>query len=164
MLASSMSGALALVSSLSVFSSSARVCASNFATTIPCSRWNWCANKARLTQPKNSYGGWLTIRTQLVTLQGFWQGLGLDTEARLEITAPGIPLNATLLRALPKALKDTAESFHAVGRGDGTALIVRTRGVEGVQCSYHVQFHDTSVRWDYFPVPKAFASSVRLDT
>ncbi|HYT95064.1 MAG TPA: hypothetical protein VEL76_40480, partial [Gemmataceae bacterium] len=89
---------------------------------------------------------------QPLTLTGFWNGYNLDADARLEITATGIPLDEKLIKALPEPLKTTALSFHAVGRADGRALIVHTPNVEGVQCTYHVRFFDTSVRWNYFPL------------
>src|SRR5205823_706756 len=90
--------------------------------------------------------------SQPLTLTGFWKGYNLDADARLEITATGIPLGEKLIKALPEPLKTTALSFHAVGRGDGRALIVHTPNVEGIACTYKVRFFDTSVRWNYFPL------------
>ncbi len=90
---------------------------------------------------------------QPVTLRGTWKGHGLDAEARLELTATGLYLSKELLGALPEGLRKLAESFHATGRCHGKALFLHSPGVAACQATYHVQFFDTAVRWDHFPIP-----------
>jgi hypothetical protein len=87
------------------------------------------------------------------TLRGYWKGGFKDADARLEVLVNGLPLNDVLLKALPDGMRELARSFHARGRCNAQVRIVSTPGGGGMQCTYHAQFLDTTVRWDNFPYP-----------
>jgi hypothetical protein len=95
--------------------------------------------------------------TQPVLIQGKWHGLGDQADVNLDIRAKGIPIDDKLLAALRHApnLQKLAKSFHATGWGDGRALICHTPGAPAHEFAneYHVQFHDSTVKWDEFGYP-----------
>ncbi|MCI0459634.1 MAG: hypothetical protein L0Z62_22010 [Gemmataceae bacterium] len=87
------------------------------------------------------------------TMKGYWKGGWTNANAKLDIHIAGLPLDDTLIKALPDGVKGTAKSFNATGRCNAQARIVATPNVEGVQCTYHAQFFDSTVRWDGFRYP-----------
>jgi hypothetical protein len=90
---------------------------------------------------------------QPVSIKGTWQGEGTQAEARFDIEAAGVPIDETLLKALPQAEQTLARSFRATGRADIAAHIRRDRGaaVTEYRNEYHVQVRDGTLLWDSFP-------------
>ncbi|MCC6417667.1 MAG: hypothetical protein IT429_05405 [Gemmataceae bacterium] len=89
------------------------------------------------------------------TLQGYWKG-GMDnTNARFDITATGLRLDETLLKALPDTppnnVQAVARSFNPSGRCNAQARIQFTPGVKGFQGTYHAQLYGATVTWTEFP-------------
>src|SRR5262249_43120715 len=85
-----------------------------------------------------------------VTVSGFWKGEGSQVAADFVIRGKDIPLDGTLLGAIPEPCRRLAESFHATGLGDLDARVRRTPGVEGFQHDYQMHFHNAAVRWEEF--------------
>jgi hypothetical protein len=90
---------------------------------------------------------------QPIVLKGTWKGAGIDADVKLDLSATGVSIDDKLIAALPVQLQKLARSFHATGRGHGTAHIRHTPGTKEFQNTFHAQFFDTTVRWDEFPYP-----------
>jgi hypothetical protein len=90
---------------------------------------------------------------QPVLLKGTWQGEGTGVEARFDITANNVPIDETLLTALPEAQQKLARSFRATGQADIKAHIRRDPGALEYRNEYHVRIHDAAMLWDSFPYP-----------
>lgn len=90
---------------------------------------------------------------QPITLQGTWKGAGTDADVKLDITATGIALDEKVIAALPPDMQKLARSFRASGRGHAKAFLRHVPGKKDFHNSFHVQFFDTSVKWDEFPYP-----------
>jgi hypothetical protein len=88
-----------------------------------------------------------------VTLRGKLEGDGPDPAIDLEIAGTGVPLDETLLAALPERYRPLARSFHPTGQGDFVATVKAAAGTPGSDNRYLVQFRDASVRYDVFPYP-----------
>jgi hypothetical protein len=95
-----------------------------------------------------------------VALRGTWRGLGAAAEASFDLQASDVPLNETMLKALPPTFEKLARSFNASGRGDIKGRIRLVPGSPVYHNEFHVQFHDCSVTWDYFPYPLQEVSGI----
>jgi hypothetical protein len=71
----------------------------------------------------------------------------------LDIWGKNIPLDETLINALPANYQELARSFHPAGQGDVRAFIRRTRGTREFTNHFVVDFHDARMRYDVFPLP-----------
>ena len=91
---------------------------------------------------------------QPVFIKGTWQGDGTEAEARFDIQANDVPIDETLLSALPEATQKLARSFHATGKADIKAHIRRDRGAALTEYGneYHIRVHDAACKWDALPL------------
>jgi AsmA-like C-terminal region len=69
----------------------------------------------------------------------------------LDIWGQNIPLDETLVRALPAKYQELARSFHPSGQGDFKAFIRRARGTPEFANHFVIDFHDAQMRYDVFP-------------
>jgi hypothetical protein len=90
---------------------------------------------------------------QPVSIKGTWRGEGMQAEADLKIEADNVPIDETLLTALPEAAQKIARSFHGTGKTDVRALIRHEPGIAEFHTEYHVGIHDATLCWDSFPYP-----------
>ncbi|MCI0378421.1 MAG: AsmA-like C-terminal region-containing protein [Gemmataceae bacterium] len=88
-----------------------------------------------------------------VLVKGTWQGEGSEVAARFDIQGQEIPLDETLLAALPPHFEKWARSFHAAGKADVKAHLRHEPGAKEFHCEYHLRFADTAVKWDNFKYP-----------
>jgi hypothetical protein len=89
---------------------------------------------------------------QPVTLKGEVAG-DRPYGVALEIQGKNLPLDRTLLHALPDKYQKLARSFHASGLGDFVATIHRERGGDHYDNRYLITFHDAALCYDVFPYP-----------
>jgi hypothetical protein len=99
---------------------------------------------------------------QRVYLQGTVTGSGPTSAVDFKVTGADLPLDDTLLAALPPAHQKLAQSFHATGRADFEAFVHRTAGNSIFDNRYIIHFHDAAARYDVFPYPLEKVSG-RLD-
>jgi hypothetical protein len=71
----------------------------------------------------------------------------------LDIWGENLPLDETLVRALPERYQALARSFHPAGLGDFRAYIRRERGKPDYANRFVIHFHDARMRYDVFPYP-----------
>lgn len=71
----------------------------------------------------------------------------------LDLWGKDLPLDATLLKALPEKYQALARSFHPSGLGDFRARVHRPRGAADFDNRFLVHFHDARMRYDVFPYP-----------
>jgi hypothetical protein len=69
----------------------------------------------------------------------------------LDLWGKNLPLDETLIEALPRKYQALARSFHPSGRGDFKARIHRQRGSPEFDNRYLVHFHDARMKYDVFP-------------
>jgi hypothetical protein len=91
--------------------------------------------------------------SQPVLIKGTWQGEGVSAEANLDIQASDVPIDETLLKALPESEQKLARSFRAAGKADIKAHIRHVSGADAFRNEYHVRVHDATLLWDTFPCP-----------
>ncbi len=89
---------------------------------------------------------------QSATLRGYAHGGDIDLDLALEIRAANIPINETILQALPPGPQKIARSFHAAGRFDAVASIRHRPGVQPFENSFLLNFRDCDFAWDSFPL------------
>ncbi len=90
---------------------------------------------------------------QPVLIKGTWQGEGPDAECRFDIASNDVPIDETLLKALPEAQQKLTRSFRATGKADIKAHIRHEPGAAEFRNEYHVRVHDATLLWDSFPYP-----------
>jgi hypothetical protein len=90
---------------------------------------------------------------QPVIIKGTWHGEGSDAVAGFDIQGNDIPIDETLLAALPEVQQKLARSFGAVGKADIQAMIRHDKGAADFRNEYHVRVHDATLLWDSFPYP-----------
>ncbi len=96
-----------------------------------------------------------------ITLKGTVEGEKGAGPIHLELAAQDVPLDDRAIEALPvEKYRHLAHQFHPVGRGDVRVLIRRDRGQEHLANRYTVAFHDTSVRYNLFPLPLEGVSGI----
>jgi hypothetical protein len=71
----------------------------------------------------------------------------------LDLWGKNLPLDDTLLKALPEKYQALARSFHPSGLGDFKARIHRARGTAEFDNRFLIHFHDARMRYDVFPYP-----------
>jgi hypothetical protein len=71
----------------------------------------------------------------------------------LKISGQNLPLDETLLSALPERLQKLARSFHARGKVDYEGFIRREQGNAHFTNRYLARFHDMAICYDVFPYP-----------
>jgi hypothetical protein len=89
---------------------------------------------------------------QPVKINGVVQGSNAET-LYLNISGENIPLNETLLKALPGKYRAIAQSFNAVGYADFKAEIVSTPAQPVIKSKYIINFHECRLSYDVFPYP-----------
>jgi hypothetical protein len=90
---------------------------------------------------------------QPVLITGSWQGEGKELDADFEIRGTDIPIDETLLTALPQSEQKLARSFRTTGKADIKAHVRHTPGTVEFRNEYHVRVHDATVAWEQFPCP-----------
>jgi hypothetical protein len=90
---------------------------------------------------------------QPVSINGVWQGEGVQAEADIDIEGNNVPIDETLLTALPDSAQKIARSFHGTGQANIKAHIHHDRVSADFRNEYHVALHDATLRWDSFPYP-----------
>ncbi len=86
-----------------------------------------------------------------VAIRGRVEG---DTPAyAYDIRSAGVPIDETLLAALPAKYQNSVRRFHPRGRCDVVATITRPAGEPLPRQHYAVQLHDAGVCYDIFPYP-----------
>lgn len=90
---------------------------------------------------------------QPVLITGSWQGEGKQLDADFDIQATDVPIDETLLTALPKSEQQLARSFRVNGKADIKAHVRHLPGATAFRNEYHVRVHDSSLQWDVFPCP-----------
>jgi hypothetical protein len=92
-----------------------------------------------------------TMGTQALTIKGFYKDWNDGLDADLSLEAENIPLDETVIKALPLNFQGLARSFHTQGLGDVRAHIRHVPGPGDFTNEYHVHFHDATVQWDTLP-------------
>src|SRR5205807_2490141 len=87
---------------------------------------------------------------QPVLIKGSWHGEGTDLDADFDIQGTDVPIDETLLSALPANEQKLARSFRATGKADVKAHVRHTPGAATFRNEYHVRDHDGTVQWDTF--------------
>ncbi|MCS7044774.1 MAG: hypothetical protein NZO58_00305 [Gemmataceae bacterium] len=86
-----------------------------------------------------------------VKIKGRWQADGPRVDMLFDIQARKIPVDATLIAALPDQVRTLAESFRVAGHVDVKAQVRRRPHDDKFQGEYHVCLLDGSACWDEFP-------------
>jgi hypothetical protein len=89
---------------------------------------------------------------QPVKINGAVHGVNAET-LHLDISGENIPLNETLLKALPEKYRAIAQSFNAEGYADFKAEIVSTLTQPVIKSKYTINFHECRLSYDIFPYP-----------
>ncbi len=90
---------------------------------------------------------------QPLFITGSWQGEGKQLDADFDIRATDVPIDETLLTALPRSEQKLARSFRAAGKADIKAHVRHTPGAAAFRNEYHVRVHDATSQWEAFPCP-----------
>jgi hypothetical protein len=96
-----------------------------------------------------------------ISVKGSVQGEGTNATVSLDISGNDLPIDETLLAALPdtkakpeeQSLQDIARSFHARGQVDFVAFIRHTSGIPEYANRFSVRFHHASVQYQVFAYP-----------
>jgi hypothetical protein len=88
-----------------------------------------------------------------IHIQGTVNGEGPNPAVDVHVLGRDVPLDHPLRDALPRRYRKLADSFHPEGLADFHAHIARHRGVREFDSTYHIEFHDSGVRWRDFPYP-----------
>lgn len=96
---------------------------------------------------------------QPVKIRGSSVGKGDGLDLTTEILASGVPIDETILTALPPEPEKIARSFHARGRFDVVASIRHQPGKPAFENRFHLTFRDCDVHWDAFPLPLSRVSA-----
>ena len=86
-----------------------------------------------------------------IEMKGHWNGLGKDADVNLRLFAREVPLDKTLIRALPEQIQKLTRSFNPSGFCHVTTQISHVPGTDKFCNEYHARFYDASVSWDGFP-------------
>lgn len=95
-------------------------------------------------------------------IRGSASGSGKDLELKADLEVAGLPLNETLLAALPTTPQKLARSFHAEGRVDVVARLRHVPGVAEFDNRFEIVFQECKAAWDAFPLALSGISG-RLD-
>jgi hypothetical protein len=90
--------------------------------------------------------------SQPVTLKGTVEGDKATGPVVLDLAADNVPLDNKLLSALSEKYKKLAEEFHPAGLGDFRVSLRREPGHEHMANRFVVTFHDSSVKYNLFPL------------
>src|SRR5262249_37769383 len=88
-----------------------------------------------------------------IHIQGTVNGEGPNPAVDVHVLGRDVPLDRPVRDALPRRYRKLVDSFEPQGLADFHAHIVRHRGVREFDSTYHIEFHDASVRWREFPYP-----------
>ena len=94
-----------------------------------------------------------------VTIKGMWQGDGAKAECNLDIVANAVPIDETVLTALPAPLQKRIRAFNATGKFDVKANIRRAPD-SPTQGEYHLRILDAAVCWEDCPLAVAGVSGL----
>jgi hypothetical protein len=88
-----------------------------------------------------------------VFIKGQSQGQSPHLELSYDIAATALPIDASLIAALPQPMRDVTAAFHLTGKVDVQANIRRHPTDDKFRGEYHICLHDASTVWDQFPYP-----------
>jgi hypothetical protein len=71
----------------------------------------------------------------------------------IDLWGKNLPLDETLIKALPERYQDLAHSFHPSGLGDFKAFVRRARGSREFSNRFVLHFHDARMNYVVFPYP-----------
>jgi hypothetical protein len=71
----------------------------------------------------------------------------------LDVWGKNLPLDETIVKALPDRYQDLARSFHATGKADFHAIVRRPLHGKHFANRFVVHFHDATTCYDVFPYP-----------
>jgi hypothetical protein len=93
---------------------------------------------------------------QPVAIKGTVRGSGRQADINLDIRGNNVPIDETLVHALPQEKVDfqrVARAFNAAGQVDFVATVRRPSGAEKFANRYVIRFHDAAMRYEVFPYP-----------
>lgn len=90
---------------------------------------------------------------QPITLNGKVVGDGPDPAIDLRLAGINLPLDDSLIAALPGKYPELIREFHAAGRADLTAKLVQQAGVNLCENEFRVEVHDARMNYSEFPYP-----------
>lgn len=93
-----------------------------------------------------------------VFIKGHWQGEGQRIDMHYEIDTTGVPIDSTLIAALPEPIRTTVKSFHVQGNVGLKAEIRRRPADDKFHAAYYIRLQDGAMVWDEFPYPLANVS------
>lgn len=94
-----------------------------------------------------------TAGGQLITIKGQLVGPGPDPGITLRISGANVPLDETLLAALPPRYVELVRRFRAAGRGDFVAEIVQQPGVNLCENEFRIDIRDGRIHHTEIPYP-----------
>ena len=95
-----------------------------------------------------------------ILIQGFWQGDAKDGIAKFDLSAADVPLDESLIGALPEKYQKLTNAFHPTGKIGINAHLVRDAEHPQFRSEYHVHLHDGTICWKDFPYPLEQVSGV----
>ena len=90
---------------------------------------------------------------QTITITGKVQGDGDDPGINLRVAGTNLPLDESLISALPGKAPDTVRQFRAAGRGDFIAEINQQPGINLCENEFRIEIRDARVNYTQFPYP-----------
>lgn len=94
-----------------------------------------------------------TAGGQVITIKGQVTGDGDDPGVNLRITGANVPLDDSLVKALPPRYGEMVRRFRASGRGDFVAEIVQQAGVNLCENEFRVTVRGATLNHAEFPFP-----------
>jgi hypothetical protein len=95
-----------------------------------------------------------------VHLKGTVTGEGPNPEIHIDLWGEDLPVDETLLAALPQKEQKVARSFHPRGKGNYVVQLRRQRGQEKFANHITFRLHDATALYDVFPYPLENVSGV----
>jgi hypothetical protein len=96
-----------------------------------------------------------TAADQAVKLNGHWNGEGTQADVNFNFEVDDIPIDDTLVHALPASLQKFVESFHANGKLRRVTSNIRHEPGKDFCSEFHITIGDeegkTAICWDNFP-------------
>jgi AsmA-like protein len=90
---------------------------------------------------------------QPVSVVGKIVGAGKDLDLAITGRVAGLPIDETLVSCLPAEPQKFARSFRPTGTVDAVVRVRREPGSEAFRNEFLLNFRDTTMRWEAFPLP-----------
>ena len=94
-----------------------------------------------------------TAGGQFITIKGQIVGPGPDPGINLRVSGANVPMDETLLAAIPPRYVEMVRRFRASGRGDFVAEIVQQPGVNLCENEFRIDIRDATINHTEFPYP-----------